>query len=137
VLCLENQKVKSKFEFYELIIAFQQKGSSQMTPLDQIHAALPKINSSPHATLLDRLTDALNHSMKYPKITHLVQTEISGCSKIENGNLLLSMAEWDNVQMLANVLVHQYDEPLLHVLLVKCNLNRAKGKILEAVEWAR
>lgn len=110
---------------------------AQMKPLDQIHAALPKMTSSPHPSLLDQLAHALNHPMKYHKLTHLVQTEGTGSDKMENGNVILAMAEWDQVQMLANVLVQQYDEPLLHVILVKCNLHRKLGDTMDAVEWAR
>lgn len=108
-----------------------------MKPLDQIQAALPKINSSPHASLLDQLTQALMHPLKYLKLTQLVQTEVAGSKKMENGNVILATEEWDKVQMLANVLAQQHDEPLLHVVLVKCILQRKAGKILEGVEWAR
>ena len=70
-------------------------------------------------------------------MTQLVQTEVAGSDKMVNGNLILTMKDWGQVQMLANVLVQQHDEPLLHVLLVKCILHRKEGKVMEAVEWAR
>eukprot|EP00210_Caulerpa_lentillifera_P001703 g1637.t1 len=102
--------------------------------MDQIQAALPKMGSSPHESLMDRLFRALQHPMKYQKLTVLVQ---SGGLKEETTTVVLTGEEWGKLQMLLTILVQHFDEPLLHAILVKTILNRETGKLLEAVHWAR
>lgn len=118
VQCLENQK----------------KTFSQISTIDQIQAALPKMGSSPHDSLMDRLSRALLHPMKYQKLTVLVQS--SGVKESTAG-VVLSEEDWGKIQMLLTILIQHFDEPLLHAILVKTIMNRENGKLLEAVHWAR
>lgn len=119
VQCLENQK----------------KTFSQISTIDQIQAALPKMGSSPHDSLMDQLSRALHHHMKYQKLTVLVQS--SGVKESATGVVVLSEEDWGKIQMLLTILIQHFDEPLLHAILVKTILNRENGKLLEAVHWAR